>query len=147
MPRAAGFTLIEAMIVVAVIAILAAVSYPSYQSYMARSRRADAQQLMSQMDSRQKQILIEQRAFATQPNQLNLAAQGWSCDATKCENSYYEITFDGGVSTSPPGYTICAKPKSGSSQVSDGSLTLTYAGIKQRLQGSSACTGGTPVSW
>jgi type IV pilus assembly protein PilE len=147
MRRAGGFTLIEVMIVVVVIGILAAVSYPSYNSYMARSRRADAQQLMAQMDSRQKQILIEQRAFATQPSDLNVGGTGWTCDSTKCQNTYYEITFDGGVTNSPPAYTICAKPRSGTTQVSDGSLTLTYAGTKQRLTGSTACTGGTPVPW
>lgn len=147
MRGANGFTLIEVMIVVVVIGILAAISYPSYQGYLARSRRADAQQLMMQMDTRQKQILIEQRAFASAPNSLNLGSSGWTCDATKCQNPYYEIVFDGGVTTSPPAYTICATPRSGSSQVSDGSLTLTYTGTKQRLTGSTACTGGTPVAW
>jgi type IV pilus assembly protein PilE len=147
MRRAGGFTLIELLIVVAVVSILAAIAYPSYTSYMARARRADAQQLMSQMDSRQKQILIEQRAFASAPNALNLTAQGWSCDATRCHNAYYEIIFSDAPSTSPPAYTICATPKTGSAQVSDGSLTLTYAGTKQRLTGSTACTGGTAVSW
>lgn len=145
MRRGGGFTLIELMITVAVVAILASIAYPSYQSYMQRSRRADAQQLMSQMDSRQKQILIEQRGFATAPNALNLAASGWTCDAAKCANPSYDITFDGGVTSSPPAYTICAQPKA--AQVSDGSLILTYAGTKQRLTGTTACSGGTPVAW
>ena len=40
--RAAGFTLIEVMIVVAIVAILVAVALPSYESYVIRTRRAAA---------------------------------------------------------------------------------------------------------
>lgn len=149
MRRAKGFTLIELMITVVVIGILAAIAYPSYQSYMARSRRADAQQFVQAMDSRQKQILIEQRGYATAPNALNLAVAGWTCTAAQCESTYYTITFNPAVdnTATPPSYTICASPKAGTSQVGDGSLTLTHTGSKQRLTGTTACTGGTPVAW
>lgn len=40
--RAAGFTLIELMIVVAIIAILAAIALPAYASYTARSKVVNA---------------------------------------------------------------------------------------------------------
>jgi type IV pilus assembly protein PilE len=146
---ARGFTLIELMITVVIIGILAAIAYPSYQSYMARSRRSEAQQFMQTMDSRQKQILVEQRAYATAPNALNVSMSGWTCSAAQCENPYYTITFDPAVDNAdtPPSYTICASPKAGTNQVNDGSLTLTHNGSKQRLTGTTGCSGGTAVSW
>ena len=40
--RAAGFTLIELMIVVAIVAIIAAIAYPSFAEQVRKSRRAQA---------------------------------------------------------------------------------------------------------
>ena len=42
---AAGFTLLEMMIVVVVVAILAAVALPSYRDYITRSQRSDHRRL------------------------------------------------------------------------------------------------------
>src|SRR2546421_10910618 len=44
-----GFTLIEAMIVVAIISILAVIAYPSYASHAARAKRADAKAVLLEM--------------------------------------------------------------------------------------------------
>lgn len=149
MRSARGFTLIELMITVVVIAILSAIALPSYQGYMARARRSDAQQFVQSMDSRQKQILLEQRAYAAAPNALNLSISGWSCTATQCDNTYYTITFDPAVdnTATPPSYSICAAPKTTTSQANDGSLTLMHTGAKRRLTGTTGCTGGTDRGW
>jgi type IV pilus assembly protein PilE len=142
-----GFSLIELMIVVAVIGILSMVAYPSYQNYMARAHRADAQQFMTRMDSRQKQLLIEQRAYATAPNALNVSGDGWTCTATQCSGRWYTITFDPAVdnAATPPSYTIKAVSNTTacSGAYRDGDLTLSSTGVKQRLQfpNTGNCTG------
>jgi type IV pilus assembly protein PilE len=148
MQRASGFTLIEVMIVVAVISILASIAYPSYNRYLERSRRADAQQFMMQMDNRQKQILLEQRAFATAPNALNVSASGWTCTADNCSNGFYTITFSPEVDNNdtPPSYGICAVPNAATSQVNDGTLTLESTGARMRRVGTD-CSAGTDLGW
>jgi len=143
---AGGFTLIELMIVVTVIAILSAISYPTYQKYMQRSYRSDAQQLMMKMQTRQNQLLIEQRAYASQPSALNVTTNGWTCSTTSCTSSRYTVTFNPAVdmTTTPPSYTICAVPSG--AQLGDGTLTLSSTGTKMRRTGTS-CTSGTDLGW
>src|SRR5260221_485321 len=135
--RSTGFTLIELLIVLAVIGILGSVAYPSYQAYVARAKRADAQQFMVKMDSRQRQLLIEQRAYATAPNALNVSSDGWTCTATNCSNANYTITFNPAVdnTATPPSYTIEALANGTACTPirKDGDLTLSSTGVKQRL--------------
>ncbi len=130
--RARGFSLIEIMIVVAIIGILAAIAYPSYSSYMQRGRRSEAQQLMLQMQNRQEQYVLDNRAYTDNPGSggLNVSGNGWTCAnaaAAACSNNYYDITA-ALVAGPPPGYTITATAKGG--QLSDGNLGLTSLGVK-----------------
>jgi len=149
MRRQGGFTLIELMIVVVVVAILSVIAYPSYTSYLARSRRADAEQFMMAMDTRQKQILIEQRAYATAPNAVNVAGTGWSCTAASCINQFYTLTFSPAVNNAatPPSYGICGTPNVGTAQVNDGILTLGSTGAKTRSTGGSCAAPGADLGW
>src|SRR5258706_4039189 len=148
MRKARGFTLIEVMIVITILAILAAIAYPSYTRYMQRSYRSDAQQFMVKMDSRQKQLLIEQRAYAATPDLLNVGSQGWTCSAASCINGKYTITFNPAVNNAatPPSYTVCAVP--GANQATDGTLSLTSDGTKRRFTaGTCVAPGGTELGW
>ena len=145
-PLSGGFTILELMIVVAVIGILSAIAYPSYQSYLRRSNRSDAEQYMMKMQTRQQQLMLEQRAYASAPNALNILASGWNCTATSCSSTLYTISFNPAVdnTTTPPSYTICAVPQS--TQVPDGTLMLTSTGSKTRVSGTS-CAAGTDLGW
>jgi type IV pilus assembly protein PilE len=147
MRSARGFTFYELMIVVAIIGILSAIAYPNYTRYLMRSWRADAQQFMQKLDARQRQVLIEQRTYATTPAALNVSSSGWTC-SSNCTNGKYTIAFNPAVNmaATPPSYTICATPST--AQAPDGVLTLTSTGVKQRLTGGTpTCTSGTDVGW
>jgi type IV pilus assembly protein PilE len=133
--KAAGFTLIEVMIVVVVIGILAAVAYPSYQEHIRKSNRAAAQQLMLDIASRQEQYLLDARNYTATlggSTGLNVSPQGWNCTTvtTKCTNANYEITVaaTAAAAGTPPAYTITATAIS--AQAVDGNLTLNSAGVK-----------------
>jgi type IV pilus assembly protein PilE len=126
---APGFTLVEVLIVVAVITILTAIAWPSYTRYVMRGKRADAQQFMMDISSRQEQYLLDARAYtgALDSTGLNLVRQGWTCSATTCSNANYDITV-AATAGPPPAYTITATAKS--TQVNDGNLSLNNLGAK-----------------
>ena len=129
MRGARGFTLVEVLIVVAVISILSAVAWPSYTRYVMRGKRADAQQVMMDISSREEQYLLDARAYtaAVDNTGLNIARQGWTCTATTCSNANYDITVTA-TAGPPPAYTINATAKS--TQVADGNLSLDNLGAK-----------------
>lgn len=62
--RAAGFTLIELMIVVAIIAILAAIALPIYSNYITRSKLTEAQNWLSQLRVSMEQYYQDNRSYA-----------------------------------------------------------------------------------
>jgi type IV pilus assembly protein PilE len=50
---AAGFTLIEMVVVATIVAILAAIAYPGYQEHVRKSRRTDARNILLEAAQRQ----------------------------------------------------------------------------------------------
>lgn len=120
MKRIKGFTLIELMIVVAIIAILVSIAIPNYQQYIIRSNRSAVQAFMVHVDNREKQYLLDARAYT------DIAGLGLTAPDDVSKN--YNVTV---VATAgPPGFTITAEPKAGTSQASDGNLTLNNLGAK-----------------
>jgi type IV pilus assembly protein PilE len=123
-PKAAGFSLLELMIVIVIVAILAAVAYPSYQQHIVRTNRAAAQQYLLEVSSLQHQFILDNRSYAT-----TLATLG-SSPATAISDNY-TVTITGVNNTaSPPTFTLQAAPKSGTTQEGSDTLTVNHLGQK-----------------
>jgi len=99
--RAAGFSLIELMIVVGVIAILAAIAYPNYREYVINSRRAAAAACLQE---RAQQM---ERHYTTNLTYVGAAPGG--CDPEI--NGFYTFGFNG--TPTARAYTLQAAPVSG----------------------------------
>ncbi len=122
--KAAGFSLIELMIVVAIVAILAAVAYPSYQQHIIRNNRAAAQQYVLEVSSLQHQYILDNRSYAT-----TLAALGTTPDARVSVNYTIALTLVDNTA-SPPTFTVQATPRAGSIQAGSDTLTVNHLGQK-----------------
>ncbi|MDD2342445.1 MAG: type IV pilin protein [Tolumonas sp.] len=116
-----GFTLLELMIAVAVVAILASIAYPSYQSHLISSRRASAQSHLMDIAQREQQYFLDARSYASDLTTLSMTTPS---DVS----SYYTIAI--ATSSAPPTFTVTATPVTGTSQASDGALSINNAGTK-----------------
>lgn len=122
--KAAGFSLLELMIVVAIVAILAAVAYPSYQQHVVRTKRAEAQQYLLEVTSLQHQFILDTRGYSS-----TLGAMGTTPTTRVSDN--YTVTITGVDNTaSPPTFTLQAAPKTGTSQQGSDTLTVNHLGQK-----------------
>jgi type IV pilus assembly protein PilE len=62
--RAAGFTLIELMLVVVIIAVLATIAFPTYQNYVRNAQRADGTTALMQVALAQERHRANNPAYA-----------------------------------------------------------------------------------
>lgn len=90
---AAGFTLIELMIVVVIIAVLLAIAIPSFNEYIRRSRRAEAIAGLQQMQ------LAQERWRSNNPT------YGAGTDIGLPQSPYYTFSVSGNTATN---YTLTA---------------------------------------
>lgn len=108
MNRAAGFTLIELMVVAAIAAILAAIAYSSYQDSVRKSRRQEAISTLLNTQLLQEKWRASNTSYTNNFTDLGGAPS----------NTYYTFTLPAGTATATA-YTIRATAKSGTTQVND----------------------------
>ena len=121
-PRQRGFTLIELMVTVVIICILAAVAYPSYTQYLVRNNRSAAQTYLVELAQAQAQYMADTRGYAASVEDLEMPTPD------KVAGKYtVTVTLEDGP---PQSFTITAKPKDGTSQAGDDTLTIDQAGTR-----------------
>ena len=145
-PRSRGFTLIELMITVAVVGILAAVAYPAYWGQIRKANRSAAQQFMSDVASREQQILLDLRGYApvastsNNGNFPNAPTSGCGTPGTaglglivpSAVTVNYRFVVACNNTATPPTFDVTGTPIAGTKQAVDGVLTLSSDGSKTR---------------
>jgi type IV pilus assembly protein PilE len=133
--RDRGFTLIDLVIAIAIIGILLRVAFPSYQAYVVRSSRQSAQGELLALANAQERIFLNSNAYTSSmtgaytgqsSGGLGLPAASSPTTSGKSKDDRYTIA----VTTTATTFTLTATPKSGTSQVGDGNLTITEAGVR-----------------
>lgn len=123
---AAGFTLIELMIVVAVIAILASIAYPSYADSVRKGKRGQA-----------KADLMELAQLAERHRTVNNSYAGFSLPFAQTPReggtASYAITLETATVDS---LLLKAEAKGAQAKDKCGDLSINQAGVKKASGGS-----------
>ncbi|NYE30602.1 type IV pilus assembly protein PilE [Rhodanobacter sp. K2T2] len=144
---AAGFTLVELMIVVAIVAILSAIAYPSYVSYITKSRRVAAEGCLSQYANYMERFYTSGLNYRTDgtgaanPFLTAGSTLNFDCASTQQTGSYYSYTLASATSSA---YSVQAAPISvqATRDAKCGTLSLNQAGNRN-----ASGTGGVSQCW
>jgi len=89
----AGFTLIELVVVVAIVGILAAIAVPSYQTSVRKSRRADAEAALMNMQIRQEKWRANNTTYNATASAVGAPGSGEKI------STYYSFTVPAATAT------------------------------------------------
>ena len=128
--RAAGFTLIELMVVVLVAAILVAIAVPTYQSQMQHARRTDAKTALLDAAVREEKYRSLSNSYTVAPDKLGYATLPIQiggnnyytlnvCSGSATTSSAATAACTGTGSTGTTSFVVSAIPVPGTSQASD----------------------------
>jgi type IV pilus assembly protein PilE len=134
--RAAGFTLVELMIVVLIVGILAAIATPTYIAYVARTNRGAAKGCMAEFSQ------FMERYYTTNLTYVG-AAPALGCQTESQLNLKYTIDVTTTAATQRT-YMVTATPQ-GAQVTRDancGTLTLNQAGTR-----TASGSGGVAACW
>jgi|SRR5437870_2704160 len=126
-----GFTLLEVMIVVVIVAVLAAIALPSYRNQVIKANRSAAQQFMSDVATREQQLLLDSRSYVAVAQTSDFPSApptGISLSVPAATTGNYTFVVTVVNTATPPTFTITATATG--SQAVDGNLTLNQAGAK-----------------
>jgi type IV pilus assembly protein PilE len=127
---AAGFTLIEVIIVVVIVSILVAIALPAYQNSMRKGRRADAKAGLMDATNRQERFMLDRSTYTQDMTNL-----GFGADPMISEEGHYSIDVEAPDPNCPLAtcYTLTATPVTGGAQSEDAfctSFTVKSTGAK-----------------
>ncbi|HEY9034109.1 MAG TPA: type IV pilin protein [Pseudomonadales bacterium] len=125
-----GFTLVELMVVVAIVGILAGIAFSVAGGNNEKVRRAIAKNTLMEVQSREEQYFVNNRAYTNDLTDLNYGTSPFfinkNGDEVAQADAFYRIslTVDGFT------YTVTATPINAQTKDSCGTLTLNSSSVK-----------------
>lgn len=139
-PRAAGFTLIELMVVLVVGAILVTVAVPIYLHQVQESRRTDARSALLDLAAREERFYATNNVYSQTAADLGYSGFGTGYPVGNSQAYYLTVKADN--TTTPPSFTLTASPVSSGPQAADSgctSFTVTSTGQQSATGTASNC--------